>query len=56
MKISDEKLVILLTVGVIVQVPMTLFVYYMLTNHLVPYVVFCEVVVLATYLYLKKYG
>lgn len=50
---KDEKLLIVLILAVVIQVPISIVTYTLLTQYTVPYLVFCMIAVICTYAYSK---
>lgn len=51
---ADEKMLVMLIIGVLIQIPITLTIHYLLTHHTREYLVFCMIAVITTYLYSKS--
>lgn len=51
---ADEKMLVVMICAVIIQIPITLGIHYLLTHYTREYIAFCVIAVIATYLYSKS--
>lgn len=54
MVLKDERLLLILILTVLIQIPLSIVIYTLITQYTLPYLAFCAVAVFATYVYSKR--